>query len=307
MGRPLPLQGHELRIAFDIPGRPAAASDRPRSDAAIVTPGFFFTMGIPLVKGRSISDLDVVSATPVIVVNQAFARKFFPGEAAIGRRVQTGRGPASIIREIVGEVGDAKQAAGADSDPIFYFPSQQLPWGVDTVVLRTAGPPQQLESAVRAAVADVDRQVPIDRIRTGEQLAAGVIAAMQFSTVLMSGFAAVALLLTVTGLYGVLSYAVVRRRREIGLRIALGAGRGDVLGMVFRQAARLITTGLVLGLAGAAVSGRLLRFTMLGVGPLDWALLLVTCVALVIAGVAAAYIPATRAASVDPMKALRSE
>ncbi len=308
MGRPLPLQGHELRIAFDIPGRPAAASDRPRSDAAIVTPGFFYAMGIPLKEGRDISDRDTARTPSVVIVNQAFARKFFPGEEAIGRRVQTGKGPDAIVREIAGVVGDARQAAsGADSDPIFYFPNQQLPWGVDTVVLRTAGPPQQMESAVRAILADLDRRVPIHRIRTGEQLAAGVVAEMRFSVALMGGFAAVALFLTVTGLYGVLSYGVERRRREIGLRIAVGAGRGDVLGMVFRHAARLVTTGLVLGLAAAAAGGRLLRLAMPGVAPLDWTLLFVACGALVVAGVAAAYIPATRAASVDPMKALRSE
>jgi putative ABC transport system permease protein len=265
-------------------------------------------MGIPLVKGRDISDRDNPSAPSVVVVNQAFALKFFPGDEAIGKRVRTGKGPGAVVREIAGVVGDAKQAAvGANSDPIFYFPSQQLPWGVDTVVLRTAGLPQQMEPAVRAALMSVDRQVPMDRIRTGEQLAAGVVAAMQFSILLMGGFAAVALLLTVAGLYGVLSYAVERRRREIGLRIALGAGRGDVLGMVFRQAARLITAGLVLGLAGAAVGARLLRLARLGVGPLDWALVFVACGALVIAGVAAAYIPATRATLVDPMKTLRSE
>jgi putative ABC transport system permease protein len=308
MGRPLPLQGHELRIAFDIPERPARASDRPFSDAAIITPGFFSAMGIPLVKGRDISDRDNSSAPSVVIVNQAFARKFFPGEEAIGKRLQTGKGRGAVVREIAGVVGDAKQAAnGANSDPIFYFPSQQLPWGVDTVVLRTAGPPQQMESAVRAALAEVDRRVPIDQIRTGDQLAAGVIAAMQFSIVLMGGFATIALLLTVTGLYGVLSYAVEQRRREIGLRMALGAGRRNVLGMVFRQAARLITTGLVLGLAGAAVGARLLGLAMLGVEPLDWVLLFVACGAVVIAGMAAAYIPATRAASVDPMKTLRSE
>jgi predicted permease len=308
MGRPLPLQGHQMRIAFDIPTRPATGSDRPRSDAAIVTPGFFSAMGIPLLKGRDISERDSANAPSVVVVNEDFARKFFPGEEAIGKRVQTGKGVGAVVREIIGVVGDAKQAAaGADSDPIYYFPSQQLPWGVATVVLRTTGPPQQLESAVRAALADVDRQVPIHQIRTGEQLAAGVIAQMQFSIVLMGGFAVVALLLTVTGLYGVLSYAVERRRREIGLRIALGAGRGEVLGMVFRRATRLVATGLVLGLAGAAVGGRLLRSAMLGIEPLDLALLFVACGTLVIASVAAAYIPAMRAASVDPMKALRSE
>ena len=308
MGRPLPLQGHQIRIAFDLPMRPAAASDRPRSDAAIVTPGFFSAMGIPLLKGRDINDRDRASAPPVVVVNQAFARKFFPGEEAIGKRVQTGVGPGAVLREIVGVVGDARQAvAGADPDPVYYFPSQQLPWGVETVVLRTAGPPQQLESAVRAAVADVDRQVPIQQFRTGEQLAAGVVSQMQLSILLMGGFAAVALLLTATGLYGVLSYAVERRRREIGLRIALGAGRGEVVGLVFRQATWLVATGLALGLAGAAVAGRLVRSSMLGVEPLNLALLSLACGTLVVVSVAAAYIPATRAASIDPMKALRSE
>ncbi len=308
MGRPLPLQGHEMRIAFDIQGRPAPASGRLRSDAAIVTPEFFRAMGIPLVKGRDVSDRDTLSAPSVVVVNQAFARNFFPGEEAIGKRLQTGKGPGTVVREIVGVVGNAKQdAIGADSDPIFYFPIRQLPWGVSTVVLRTAGPPQQMESAVRTALADVDRLVPIDQIRTGEELAAAVVAAMQFSVLLMGEFAAVALLLTVTGLYGVLSYAVERRRREIGLRIALGAGRGDVLGIVFLHAARLVTSGLVLGLAGAAIGERLLRLTLLGVGRPDWVLLSVACGVLVIAAVAAAYIPATRAAAVDPMKALRSE
>ena len=243
-----------------------------------------------------------------MVVNQAFARRFFPGEEATGKRVQTGKGPGAVVREIVGVVNDAKQAAaGADSDPIYYFPSQQLPWGVGTVVLRTAGPPQQLASAVRAAVADVDRQVPIQQIRTGEQLAAGVVAQMRLSILLMGGFAAVALLLTATGLYGVLSYAVERRRREIGLRIALGAGRGEVVGLVFRQAAWLVATGLGLGLAGAAAGGRLLRSSMLGVEPLNLALLFLACGTLIVVSVAAAYIPATRAASIDPMKALRSD
>jgi putative ABC transport system permease protein len=308
MGRPLPLQGHQLRIAFDLPMRPAAASDRPLSDAAIITPGFFSAMGISLLKGRDISDRDSASAPPVVVVNQAFARRFFPGEEATGKRVQTGKGPGAVVREIVGVVNDAKQAAaGADSDPIYYFPSQQLPWGVGTVVLRTAGPPQQLASAVRAAVADVDRQVPIQQIRTGEQLAAGVVAQMRLSILLMGGFAAVALLLTATGLYGVLSYAVERRRREIGLRIALGAGRGEVVGLVFRQAAWLVATGLGLGLAGAAAGGRLLRSSMLGVEPLNLALLFLACGTLIVVSVAAAYIPATRAASIDPMKALRSD
>ena len=297
-----------MRIAFDIEGRPTSAPDRPRSDAAIVTPGFFGAMGIPVLKGRDLNERDSANAPPVLVVNQAFARKFFPGEDVIGKRIQPGAGQRPIMRDIVGVVGDAKQAAlGADSDPIYYFPHKQLPWGIGTIVLRTTVPPQQVESATRVALAEVDRQVPIHQVRTGEQLSAAVVAQMQFLIVLMGSFAVIALLLTVTGLYGVLSYAVERRRREIGVRIALGAGRKEVLGLVFRQAAQLVTAGLILGSAGAAAAGRLLGTMVFGVQPLDPAFLVGACCALVIASMAAAYMPAARAASVDPMQALRSE
>ncbi|MBK5294089.1 MAG: ABC transporter permease [Acidobacteriia bacterium] len=308
MGRPLPLQGHQMRIAFDIEMRPAPVPDRPRSDAAIVTPGFFGAMGIPVLKGRDLNERDSANAPPVLVVNQAFARKFFPGEDVIGKRIQPGAGPRPIMREIVGVVGDAKQAAlGADFDPIYYFPHNQLPWGIGVIVLRSTVPPHQVESAARVALAEVDPQVPMHQVRTGEQLSAAVVAQMQFLIVLMGSFAVIALLLTVTGLYGVLSYAVERRRREIGVRIALGAGRKQVLGLVFRQAAQLVAAGLILGSAGAAAAGRLMGTMVFGVHPLDPVFLAGACCTLVIASVAAAYMPAARAASVDPMQALRSE
>jgi len=308
-GRPLPLQGHEMRAAFDIEGRPAAApSDRPRSDLAIVTPGYFGAMGIPLIRGRDFSERDNAEAPPVFVVNQAFARKYFPGEDAIGKRLQSGAGRARILRKIVGIVGDAKQAPlGTDSDPIYYFPYKQLPWSIGTIVLRTAVPPLQLESAARAALEDLDRQAPMHQVRTGDQLAAGTLAQMRFLIVLMGSFAAVALLLTGAGLYGVLSYAVARRRGEIGVRIALGAGRRQVLGLVFRQAMQLVAAGLILGLASAAAVGRLLETMVSGIRQGDPVILVGACCVLAITGMAAAYAPAARAASIDPMEALRSE
>ncbi len=309
-GRPLPLEGHQMRVAFDIEERPAAAPDRPRSDTAIVTPGYFGAMGIPLLKGRDFSERDDAKAPPVLVVNEAFARKYFPGQQMVGKRIQpgahTGEGPR--MREIIGVVGNAKQAAlGADSDPIYYFPYKQLPWGVGTIVLRTEVRPAEVESAARAALASLDRQAPMHQVRTGEELSAKAIALMQFLTMLMGSFAAVALLLTGAGLYGVLSYAVARRRGEIGVRIALGAGRKDVLGLVFRQAMQLVAAGLILGLAIAAAGGRLLETMLYGIRPADPVILVGACCVLVITGMAAAYVPAARAASVDPMQALRSE
>jgi predicted permease len=307
-GRPLPLQGHQMRAAFDIEERPAPAPDRPRSDIAIVTPGYFRAMGVPLLNGRDFNERDDAQAPPVLVVNQAFGRKYFPGEDVIGKRIQSGAGQPSTMREIVGVVGDARQAAlGADSDAIYYFPYKQLTWGIGTIVLRTAVPPLQAESAARAVLATLDRQVPIHQVRTGEDLAAETMARMRFLIVLIGTFAAVALLLTGAGLYGVLSYAVARRRGEIGVRIALGAGRRQVLGLVFRQAMQLVAAGLIFGLAGAAAGSRLLGTMMYGIRPGDPFILLGACCVLVITGMAAAYVPAARAASVDPMQALRSE
>jgi predicted permease len=307
-GTPLPLQGHEMRIAFDIEQRPTAASDRPRSDAAIVTPGFFAAMGIPLLKGRDFNERDNASTPAVLVVNQAFARKFFPGEDPIGKRIQPGAGKLPIMREIVGVVGDARQTAfGTDPDPIYYFAYKQLSWGIGTIVLRTTVPPSNLESAVRATLADLDRQVPVRQLRTGDELSAAIIAPARFLTVLMSSFAAIALLLTVTGLYGVLSYMVARRQREIGVRMALGAGRAGAIGIVSRRAALLVTPGLILGAAGAFAIGRLLGNVVFGV-PAGIPLIIVgACCVMAMTSAVAAFVPAARAASVDPMQALRSE
>jgi putative ABC transport system permease protein len=307
-GRPLPLQGHEMRIGFDIEERPAPAPDRPRSDAAIVTPGYFATMGIPLLDGRDFVERDDAGAPPVLVVNQAFARKFFPGQSVIGKRIQPGAGRSPVMREIVGLVGDAMQAPlGADSDPIYYFPYKQLPWSIGTVVLRTAVPPAEVESAARAALSNLDREAAMHRVRSGRELAASTISQMEFLAVLMGSFAAIALLLTAAGLYGVLSYSVARRRGEIGIRMALGAARKEVVALVFRQAMRMVAAGLVLGSACAAAGERLLGTLVFGIPPANAILLAGACSILVIAAAAAACIPALRAASVDPMQTLRSE
>ena len=309
IGTPLPLQGHEMRVGFDIEERPAARDARPRSDMAIVTPGYFSAMGIPLLKGRDFTDQDAAGGPPVLVVNQAFARKFFPGEDAIGKRIRPGAGrPPQSLREIVGIVADATQSAiGSDADPIYYFPYKQLSWGIGTIVLRTAVPPLEVVPAARAELQSLDRQVPMSRIRTGEDLSAEVIATARFLTALMGGFAAIALVLTVVGLYGVLSYMVARRQREIGVRIALGAGRAAVIGMVWRRSALMVTAGLVLGSAGAVGAGRLLGSALLGV-PVGIPLVVaVACAVMALTSSLATYIPAARAASVDPVQALRGE
>jgi putative ABC transport system permease protein len=311
-GMPLPFNGDEMSVSFDVEHRPAAAPDRPHSDIAIVTPGYFGAMRIPLLKGRDFTERDTADAPRVLVVNEAFARQYFPGEDVIGKRIEpgatNGRQDKMQMREIVGVVGNAKQAAlSADPEPIYYFPYKQLSWGVGTIVLRTAVPPREVESAARTVLASLDKQVPMYEVRTGQELSATAIARPRFQMVLMGSFAVFALLLTVVGLYGVLSYAVARRRREIGLRMALGAGRGEILALILRDAMRLVAAGLALGLAGAAAGGRLLESMVYGIQPGDPVFLAAACGAMVITSVAAAYVPAKQAAAVDPMQSLRSE
>lgn len=308
-GTPLPLQGHEMRAAFDIELRPAPASLRPRSDFAIVSPQFFKAMGIPLLSGRDFTEGDDAGGAAVLMVNEAFARRFFPGEEVIGKRVRPGLGaPPAPLREIVGVVGDARQGGlGTEADPIYYIPYKQLPWGIGTVVLRTAVPPGDVVASARTALARLDRRVPMGRVRTGEDLSAAVLAPVRFLTVLMGSFAAIALLLTVVGLYGVLSCLVAKRRREIGVRMVLGAERGQVIGIVWRRAASLVTAGLVLGSTGALGVGRLLGSALTGVPGGLPVVVVGACAALAIASAVAALVPAARAGSVDPAQTLRSE
>jgi ABC-type antimicrobial peptide transport system permease subunit len=247
----------------------------------------------------------------VLVVNQAFARKYFPGEDVIGKRIEPGATngkEGTRLREIVGVVGNARQAPlSADPDPIYYFPYKQLPWGIGTIVLRTSVPPLKVENAVRDVLTSLDREAPMYKVRTGSEISAAAISRPRFQMVLMGGFAAAALLLTVTGLYGVLSYAVARRRREIGVRIALGAKRSEVVSLVLRQAALFVTAGIALGLAGAIGAGRLLENMVYGVRPGALSIAIGACCVMVITSLLAAYIPAGHAASVDPVRALRSE
>jgi predicted permease len=308
-GTPLPLQGHEMTIGFDIEERPVAASDRPRSDVAIVSPGYFAVMGIPVLIGRDFGERDDATALPVLVVNEAFARKYFPGQDVMGKRIQPGAGaPPLAMREIVGVVGDAKQAVlGMDSDPIYYFPYKQLPWRIGSIVLRTAVPPLELAPLAREALARLDRTASMNQIRTGEGLSAAVTAPARLVTVLMSSFAALALVLVVAGLYGVLSYMVARRRHEIGVRAALGAGRGEVVAMVWRRTARLVAAGVIVGSVGAFGVGRLLTSLLGDIAASIPAVVAGACCAMAIAGSVAALVPAGQAASVDPIEALRSE
>jgi len=309
---PLPLGGDNATVSFNIEERPAAQPDRPSARMAFATPSYFSTAGIPLLKGRFFNDHDHANAPRVLIVNKAFADKFFPREDVIGKRITPGATASGekeeTIREIVGVVGSAKLfAMDAEPQPIYYFPYKQLPWMPPVVMLRTAVPPRMLESAVREQVAALDPMAPVFQVSTMEELLSTQVTEPRFHTVLLGCFAGMALLLTMVGLYGVMAYSVTRRTREIGVRIALGASRPRVLSMVLKQALVLLAAGLVLGLAASLATDRLLQSMLFGVSAVNPAVLGLSGLLVALTGLLAAYLPARRAAKVDPMVALRYE
>jgi putative ABC transport system permease protein len=308
---PLPLGGDNATVSFNIEERPAAMPKRPHARLAFATPGYFRTAGIPLLKGRYFNEHDDAKAPRVLIVNKAFADKFFPGEDVIGKRITPGAigpGEKEILHEIIGVVGSAKLfAMDAEPQPIYYFPYKQLPWQPPVALLRAAVPPRTLESAVRKEMAALDPNVPVFQVRTMEELLSTQVTEPRFHTVLLGCFAGMALLLTMVGLYGVMAYSVTRRRREIGVRIALGASRSTVLSMILKQAVALLAAGLALGLAASLATDRLLVSMLFGVSSVNPAVLGLSGLLVALTGLFAAWLPARRAASVDPMVALRYE
>ena len=308
---PLPLGGDNVTVSFNIEERPSGPSDRPHARMALATPGYFSTASIPLLKGRFLTERDDKTSPRVLIVNKAFAEKFFPGEDVIGKRITPGAtadGEKETIHEIVGVVGSAKLfALDTEPKPIYYFPYKQLDWQPPVMMLRTAVPPRTLESAIREQMSELDPQVPLFQVRTMEELLSTQITEPRFHTLLLVCFAGIALLLTIVGLYGVMAYSVARRTREIGVRIALGASRSAVLSMVLKQALVLVAAGLVLGLAGSLAGDRLLQSMLYGTSAVSPPVLAAASLLMLAAGLLAAYLPARRAASVDPMQALRME
>ena len=316
VGMPLPLTGNEMSIAFNIEERPTGPSERPTSNMALVSPSYFRTIGTPIIDGREFRDDDDGSHPRVLIVNKAFADRFFPGDNAIGKRIDSGatsnrdaQGGGRVFREIVGVAGNARQSTGGrDPEPIYYFPYKQMPWGPPSVIVRTTLPAATILPDVRHVVAALDPQVPVHGVKTMTAMFASGMAAPRFLTMLMSSFAAIGLLLTATGLYGLLSYAVSRRTREIGVRMALGASRRSIVSLILGRAMTLIAIGTALGglgmLAAQAVLKRML-FALDAPHPLAWLFGAAAIVALT--AVAAAYPPAMRAASIDPTTALRAE
>lgn len=310
-GWPLPLSGHDVKVEFSIQGRPVAPGQSPNSAFSVVTPDYFQTMRIPLLGGRTFRDTDKPAGQPVMIVSESFARKFFAGQDPIGKEIQpeiTDQVTKLAMRTIVGVVGDVKRRGlTAEVEPQFYLPYAQAAVTAPSVVLRTATDPVAMIAPLRATVARMDRNVPVYDARTLDSSVNRSASQARFQMLLLVCFAGLALLLAAIGLYGVLSYMVVQQTLEIGVRMAMGAQRSQVLGMVLRRGMTLALTGLGIGLVLSVLLTRFVAGMLYRVHPLDWVTFLGVTLVLLIVSLLACSLPARRAASIDPMQALRAE
>jgi predicted permease len=290
---------------FAFRSRPMGPDENPQTYRLVVGETFIDTMGIPLLRGRGLSAADTADASRVIVVNETFVRKYFPDQDPIGHTISTWRSDWRIV----GVCGDAKyQNIREPVPPTIYIPFRQFPLRYGAFfVARTALPPMALATAVRKAVAAIDPGVPVARLTTQEDLIAGTINRERLFATLCTALAVFALVLCCIGLYGLLSFNVAHRTGEIGVRMALGAQRGDVARTIVREALVLAALGFGVGLPAAFAVTRLIRSQLYGVEPTDPATLILVTVALGTVAILSAWLPARRAAKVDPMEALRYE
>jgi predicted permease len=303
----LPIQNAWANGAFAVEDRPPLLpSQAPLAEIRTASPGFFRSLGVPLQRGRDFTDTDGENGPDVVIVNATLARRYFPGEDPIGRRVLLGTTPFTIV----GVAGDIRQA-GLDFDPLaeIYFP-----YGFDNgmlgdavLVLRTAVPPESLADEVRAAVRKADPTLPLYDVLSMEEVISRSLAARRLNLWLLGLFAGMALVLAATGLYGVISYLVAQRTREIGVRMALGAQTWSVIGLVMRQAAGLTGAGIAVGLAGALAFASVLESLLYGVSTRDPLTYAALAALLALVALTATWLPAWRASRLDPLLAIRRE
>jgi putative ABC transport system permease protein len=308
----LPFSGSNMMFGFSVvdgADRRASPGDEKPSQAhyRAVSPGYFSTLGVPLKAGRFLSAGDEAGAPPVVVVNEAFARRFLPDGSPLERRIQVMFGKGDPLR-IVGVVGDVRHSSlDKEPEPEMYVPYTQQPWAFMTLVVRTAGDPRRAAALLRSEVADLDPDQPVDRVATMEELVADSVARPRFYGVLLGAFALLGLATAVVGVYGLTSHWVNLRLREVGIHMALGAARGRIQGLFLRRPLALALPGLALGGALAYSLSRVLAGLLYGVSSQDPATLLSVAVVLLLSVVFAAWLPARRASRVDPAVILRNE
>jgi putative ABC transport system permease protein len=308
----LPLNGGIDSQGFHIVGRADPGPGTTYSAGFnIATAGYFETMSIPVRAGREFADSDRATTTPVIVINETAARRFWPDQSPLGRQIDLPLSKTvSVILTVVGVTADVRHVGLAvPSRPEIVVNSMQstLPWPWLVLAVRTHGDPAPLAESVKAAVHEVNPNVPIERASTLDEVVSRSIVGPRIYTFLLGTFAALAVTLAAIGLYGLISYTVSQRTHELGVRVALGAARPEIVRLVIVQGLRLAAVGAAVGLAGALATTRLLATLVKEVTPNDPATFGVVTLVLLFAAILAAYLPARRASRVDPMVALRSE
>jgi putative ABC transport system permease protein len=305
----LPLSGFWGTVSFTVDGRPLPApGEEPKADFRVATPRYFQTMLIPLLKGREFTNQDNDKAPDVAVVNETLARRLWPEGNAVGSRINIGDANRANWLEIVGIVGDVKSfGLEKETHSDVYTPYNQNRFSLVAFVIRTAGDPMSLVSAAKSEIWSVDKDQPVFKVVSMSELAAESVSLRRISMLLLAIFAAVAMLLAALGIYGVMAYSVAQRSHEIGIRMALGAARSDVLRLVLKEALLLTGIGLACGLGGALALTRLMVSVLYRVSATDPGTYFALALFLTIIAVLASYLPARRATAVDPMIALRYE
>jgi putative ABC transport system permease protein len=299
---PMSDVGQAMALPFNVEGQPPPPTEDPLADVRIVAPGYFETMKISLVQGRFLDERDVLEAPRTCVINETMARRYFADRSPLGLIIQNPHGKS----EVVGVVADVR-SQGLDSEPKkqVYLPLRQSPSPGMAVVARTDRDPLALGATIQSVIWSVDPEQPIYQLSTMDQILARAVFLPRLSTTLLATFALAALLLAALGIYGVLSYSVSQRTREIGLRMALGSSGGQTVGLVVRNSLLLVGIGGAIGLGAAAVLSRTMARVLYGVGPFDLPSFSAALIVLVLAGLGASLLPAMRATRVDPMIALR--
>jgi predicted permease len=303
----LPLSGNDMGIGFRIEGRPVRDEDHGNAAYHAVSPDYFATMGMRLLRGRVFTERDDEHARGVIVISDTMARTYWPNEDPLGKRITVSYGNSGS-REVIGIVADVKESAVSEPPRAeMYTPFAQTPWPFFTVVVRADRDPAPLAAALRTTVTQLDPEQPPGDVQTLGYYLREATAQPRFTAALAATFALLATVLAGLGIYGVLAYSVAQRRREIGIRMALGARAADVRALVVGQAVALGAIGVAAGVAAAIGLTRVLASLLFGVSASDPLTFAGVCMVLLIVVGAAAYLPARRATRVDPLVALRAD
>jgi putative ABC transport system permease protein len=308
-----PVEGfRQIGLYFTPSGSgPLDPSNRPSASVNLINPDYFKASGIPILRGRVFDGRDQENSPQVAIISSALARRFFPGQNPIGRTLlmaSPGRGETETSREIVGVAGDVRYLTRRPEDSVeIYLPYAQTTWPTVYVLVRTSGDPGNLAAAVRTALHESGWRQPISNVQTMEQWIGTVNGGPRLNSLLAAVFAGIALALAAVGIYGVISYSVVQRNKEIGIRMAVGATRGDILRWIIRQGFVLAIAGIAFGLAGHFALSRVMRSVLYGINPSDASAWIGSALVLGVIAMLATFLPAVRATRCDPVTTLRAE